>query len=186
MALNYTPYPNGAKLEFVRNTLNNFNDSVVLEVNNLTHTVNNIDTRVTTNEGDLLQAKLDILALQSGAYYEYEKYQNIIVPSDTYNVVGALARNDVPDGVYEVKFALTYTLDSVTHSAYIRYSLDGGTTWYEFRREPKDKTDRTAIYYAFPIDVTGPDIHIIVEAKKEDSGDSFEIQFLDIILDRKK
>lgn len=186
MALGYINFNDGAQMGSVRDKLNTFNNSVVQEVNGLITDVHNLENTVAQQGTDITQLQLKVAILENGAYYEYEKYQNVTVPSDTYNVVGALARNDVPDGVYEVKFALTYTLDSVTHSAYIRYSLDGGTTWYEFRREPKDKTDRTAIYYAFPIDVTGPDVHIIVEARKEDSGDNFEIQFLDIILDRKK
>jgi hypothetical protein len=186
MALGYIPFQDGTKMEDVRNKLNSFNDNVVLEVNNLIQEVQNLDSRINNNATNINNVSQRVTVLEEGAYYEYEKYSGITVPSDAYQVVGALARDDVPSGTYEVKFSATYTLDSTTSSAYIRFSLDGGNTWYEFRREPKDKTDREGLFYAFPVDFTGPDVHLIVEARKENAADNFELEFLDIIIDKKK
>jgi hypothetical protein len=185
--LGYTPFPDGARLDTVRNKLNSFNDSVVLEVNNLIQEVTNQGNRITTNEINIAQLRVDVDNIETIVdYYEYEEYSNVDVPSDSYTEVGSLHRTDVPDGTYEVKLLGTYSYDNTNSSAYLRVSLDNGSSWMEFRREPKDKTDLEAISFILPVSISSGIADVVVEGKKENAGSVFTIQRLDIVLDKKK
>ncbi len=135
------------------------------------------DSRIGINENEIVN-------LKKLNYYNFVKAQNITVAGNTYQEISRLA--DVIDaGTYEVKFSLTFTYNTTTKSAYNRFSLDNGATWFEFRQEPKDKTDNRAIYYGFPHVFVAGQTNIIVESRKEASGDTMIIEFLDIILERK-
>jgi len=117
--------------------------------------------------------------------YDYTKVSNHTVTGDTYENIAILPIVDRNPGVYEVKFSGTYTLDTTTRSAYIRFSLDDGLTWNEFRREPKDNTDKLPFYYAFPKDFNGTDTNIIVQMRKESASDILEVFSLDVVFERK-
>ena len=91
-----------------------------------------------------------------------------------------------PAGTYEYKISMTYTLNSTTTSAFVRFSIDNGVTWNEFRAEPKDVTDARAEYYAFPIVYSDTEnLNLIIEASKEVGGDVMTIDFIDVIIDQK-
>jgi hypothetical protein len=184
MALSWLDFPDGSKMETVRNKINTFNNSVVTEYDNIIQQFNVVDDQILALDNRVTD--LENVSQPFAPYYHFTKATNIDVPSDTYSTVGELHRTDVDaTGTYEVKFSGSYSLDSTTSSAYIRFTIDGGGTWYEYRREPKDKTDLEAFYYSFPTVFTSNDVDIIVEARKENSGDTMTITFLDIILERK-
>jgi len=188
MSIGYTPFPDGARLDTVRNTLNTFNGDAATNINNLLAEVTSLDYRISDNSSDIVDLGTRVTALEAVApYYYYTHYTNVTVPSDSYSAVAELHRTDIDvSGTYEIKFSANYTLDSVTHSAYVRFSLDNGATWFEYRREPKDKTDTEAINYSLPHVFTSTSADILVEARKESSGDNMEFSYFDVILERKK
>lgn len=109
---------------------------------------------------------------------------NHTVAGTTYEPVASFnATKDA--GSYLVLQSMIYSLDSITTSAFFRFSVDGGTTWTEVRREPKDNTDKEPLSNAFMLTHAGGILDIQIEARKEAIGDVLEIFSLDLIIERK-
>ena len=222
MAITWTDFSNGDKLDIVRSKLNTFNNSSVVDsdaqnmgisnnatnISNLANTVESNTTKITNNttnlnnntsniadntntiatnviEIDNVKTRVTALEATPVMSYDYSKVIDFTVADDTYEIIASVATPPRDAGTYEFKFSGTYILDSITSSAYLRFSIDGGTSWTEARREPKDKTDANTFYYAFPKEIVAGNINVIVEVRKEVASDVLVYQFFDIIVDRK-
>ena len=169
-----------------------------------TTNINTLDTRVTNEiarvDGDIATlnqelgdtnndvAALDtrITTLEANTYFAYSQIENYVVPGDTYSEVNRLTETLPLDGTYEFKVSLVYNLNSTTDSAFVRYSIDGGSTWLEFSREPKDKTDNTAVTYSFYKDMTANDVvDFVLEARKENASNTLNIVENNLVIDKK-
>jgi len=210
MALSWTDFNNGESLLTLRNSINSFNNSVVTDVNTNTTAVStnasNISTldgristneddiaslsdRVTVNEADILTNVADIVDLNIKApfipSYDYVKGANIVVTDDTYEEVARMTTTSRPAGIYKLSQSMLYSLDSTNTSAYFRFSLNGGSTWSEVRREPKDNTDVLPSAYTSTLVYAGGVLDWIIQARKEDAGDVLNILSVDMIFERK-
>jgi len=95
-------------------------------------------------------------------------------------VVGAPAPDQVemrmqdvsPAGTYIVSISALFNLNEDKESALGRFSDDGGATWLDFSREPKDRDDAITLAYNFPYvhAVTGP-FNFVWQMAREDNGE---------------
>ena len=123
-----------------------------------------------------------------GENFKYDKVQDIEVTAvaPDWQRISEIEWTGTSAGVYEVKMSMAWEYNTTNKSGCIRYSLDGGTTWFSGCEEPKDKTDTRHEFYSFPIvNDAGGTVSLIVEANKEDSGHTMTIRFCDLILERK-
>lgn len=116
--------------------------------------------------------------------YNLLKSNSIVVTGDVYETIGELITEVLPSGTYEYKFSWVWDIDSVTNSAYLRYSINGGANWNELRREAKDVTDEMSEAYFFPIVEAEGIKQLQIQARKENAGDVYNIRFLDLIIQR--
>jgi len=117
--------------------------------------------------------------LQDARRYEYVKTASHTVTDDTYEEVVRLTTLTKPAGVYQMIFSVIFTYTTTGTNGYIRISIDGGSTWEEFRKED---------FVPYITVETFPEqMHdIIIEARKENSGDIMEISFANIISEYKE
>jgi len=87
-------------------------------------------------------------------------------------------------GIYTVTISATWELGSQIRSAYIRFTTDGGTTWEEGVREPKDISDTQFSHYSFPLTLDGSAIDFIVQARREDASVTMDMHFLNLFIQR--
>ena len=126
-----------------------------------------------------------------GENFLFNKVENI--PVDTFvggtpewTSIGTLSREVNANEVWMVGISIAWTYDTANKSAQLRYTLDGGTTWYTSQEEAKDKTDTRHITYAFPMAYTVDDtIDFRVEVTKESDDHALNIEFCDLTLERK-
>ena len=119
-----------------------------------------------------------------GGTYDFKKESGITIVDDTYQEVARLAvtRNA---GLYQVAMSFTWTLNSTTQSGFFRWSIDGGVTFTEFQSEPKDITNKSAVYYAYPLNHDGGVFDFIVQMRKENPADIMSVEFIDLIFESK-
>ena len=89
-------------------------------------------------------------------------------------------------GVYSITFSITFDYNSTNKSAYFQWSIDSGTTWEEFRVEPKDATDKKALHYEFPHEHTGGSFNLKLMGKCENSSNTLSVDYANIVIERKK
>lgn len=145
----------------------------------------NIDdaiTQIDTNTADITALKTYALFVPT---YDYTQVPNFIVTNDVYEQVARLTTASRAAGTYKLDESMLYSLNSTTTSAFFRFSVDGGLTWSEIRREPKDNLDVLAEAYTSTIVHAGGVIDIVIQARKENASDVLTIHKLDIILERK-
>jgi len=129
--------------------------------------------RITTLEGNYIDRT-----------YDYVQVASFTVANDTYETVAQLVTPSRGAGTYELKMSMIHSLNSVTTSAFFRFSTDGGSTWTEVRKEPKDNTDNV-VDTLIHVDVFAGGIKdIVVQARKENAGDVLLVTHLDIIYQR--
>jgi len=144
-------------------------------------------TQITTNIDNIDDNSAAIVALQEAKNtLDYQKRGSVSNISETYTRLCDMVTPTREAGIYMVGISGTYTFDQTNKSAYIRFSIDAGSSWFEFRREPKDNTDSNAVNYFFPLNFNGGNFHIIVEARKEDSNGTLDFQFIDVTFDSKR
>ena len=133
----------------------------------------------TTDLNNIIENKYDLVLSLDVLYH--------LVTNDIYETVTQLTTPISPIGVYELKLSMTYSLNSTNTSAFFRFSMDGGTTWNETRKEPKDNTDKLMVDYSFPFEQNANQVvDIVVQARKETAGDIMEIYFLDLVYEWKR
>lgn len=196
MAVSWIDYINGEGLLSIRNKINAFNNAVVTEVGTILSNITSLSasistntTNIATNAANIATNTADIVDLQTKApfipTYDYNKATAITVPSDTYTEVIRLTTPSRVAGTYQLNRAMLYSLNSTTTSAFFRFSTDGGATWVEVRREPKDNLDIVPLVYTSPVVHAGGVFEIIVQARKESAGDTLYIASVDLSFERK-
>jgi hypothetical protein len=91
-----------------------------------------------------------------------------------------------PAGVYEVSFSSTFTYSTTNRSAEFSWSIDGGTNWQRSSMETKDTTNTELFSYTFPLEHLGGGIDFRLDARCEGSSDTLDIEYGNIIFERKK
>jgi hypothetical protein len=118
--------------------------------------------------------------------FKFSKVKDVLDIPETWTQLNALTETLEVCGIYNINMAVNWTFDTATKSVFMRYTLDGGTTWFEdFAREAKDKTDKNAVYYAFPIEATNPNLDLRIEVRKETGSNTFNVLFCDLWVERK-
>jgi hypothetical protein len=207
---NLTPwinYGNGDNLVDIRTKLNSFNTEVNAQVDANTADITALQTDVVTNTADITAAEDAILANAIGVVdnaadivtletkvdtnapfapsYSYATGSSIVVASTTYANILTLTTGTLEAGVYELSQSMLYSLDSTNNSAFFRFSTNGGATWSEIRREPKDNADILPHTYITTIVHAGGVFEIQIEARKEALGDTLTVSAIDAIFERK-
>lgn len=111
-------------------------------------------------------------------------------------VVGAPAPDQVevrmqdvaPAGVYIISISALFNLDEDKEAAMGRFSSDGGATWLDFSREPKDKDDVITIAFNFPYThaLTGA-FNFVFQMRREDNLENgiLDVQTVNMWFERK-
>lgn len=127
----------------------------------------------------------DIATLQTLNDFSSQTVNNHTVVGDVFEAVTTYTGASKPAGTYMITLSMLYSLNSTTTAAFFRFTLDGGSTWYSVKREPKDNTDAMAMTYSFPYTHVSGDIVIGVESRKENAADILTIAQLNVMVDRK-
>ena len=139
-----------------------------------------------TASGNIVPTTDELLAHAPFApTYDYIKKTAITVTDDTYEEIARLTTPSRVAGVYKLSQSMLYSLNSTTTSAYFRFSSDGGITWNEIRREPKDNTDVLPSAYTSTVVHTGGIFDLIIQSRKGAAGDVLTISIVDVIFERK-
>jgi len=118
--------------------------------------------------------------------YEHVTATNKVIDSGSgYTPVAALVKV-LDAGVYEIKISKTFQYNKTGKSALFRWSLDGGSTWEDFSIEVKDITNKTSESYVFPLTHAGGTLDIKLEAGRESNAGILNIDYANIIVERKK
>jgi len=142
---------------------------------------------VTAGDAVVEKGELDagLALVPSAMTYDYAQVANHTVTNDVYEEVLRLTTVSRPTGVYKAELSMIYSLNSTTTSAFFRFSIDGGTTWTEVRKEPKDNTDLVPEAYPFTVSHTAGARVIIIQARKENAADVLNIAAMDIMFERR-
>ena len=131
--------------------------------------------------------------LSSFGTYDYVKKgipdtgNPIVITDTTYQDIAELTTPIRGIGTYQITFSLTFDYDSTNKSAGFQWTLDNGTTWEQFSIEPKDKSDKKALTYTFPSELTVEAIfNFKMQGKCESSGNTLTVDYANIIIERKK
>ena len=108
-------------------------------------------------------------------HYKYNKVENIDIVDDhpSFTPVNQLAVT-LPAGLYMVRIAILWNLDTTTKSGIARFTYDGGTTWYEVWSEPKDRTNDNSGDFTYTIDHPGGVLDVQLEMARESGTASME------------
>lgn len=117
--------------------------------------------------------------------YEHANTANFTVANDAYEEVNRLTTTSLPAGTYQLTLSMIYTINSVTSAAYFRFSIDGGNTWVEVRKESKDISDKLNETYITVDNFAGGIKDVVVQARKETAGDTLIVLDQSIIYERK-
>lgn len=193
-------WDNGDQLLDVRNKLNTFNTDVnsvvdqntvdigtnALAIAGANSSITTLDGRVAQNESDIAQNTADIASNAPFVpTYDYAQGNNITVTDDVYEDILTLTTPSRGVGIYKLTQSMLYSLNSTTTSAYFRFSINGGSTWTEVRREPKDNTDVLASVYTTTIVHPGGVFDLIIQARKEAAGAILTVAQIDVSFERK-
>lgn len=141
-----------------------------------------------SEDWDIAAHSGDVSGSGASQLYGFTKVQNLTIAAThpAYEEIARVELKGASPGIYEYKISLSGTLNSTINSMYIRFSIDGGSTWTEMRQEPKDITDTRSFFYAFPREyTTSGDLSLILEGAKENGGDIMVVEFCDVIIDQK-
>ena len=120
--------------------------------------------------------------------YDYIKLPSeLVVAGTTWEDAMVLTTPSRVPGVYEIKWELLFTMNTVSKSAKFRYSIDDGATWSVLTREIKDKTNENTIDIWFPNPITTAQVFKIkVQVSKEDAGSVMKCKYGSIVVKRVK
>jgi hypothetical protein len=151
-----------------------------------------LDNRITTNENDITTIEQDVTSLQSSVstlqgvvnYFEFEEVEDTEVTSTTYQDIINVTYTP-PVGIYKLDMSLLHTLSNNNATAFFRFSLDGGATWFEFSKKTLSPADINNSTVTKIINHLGGNFSIRIQARKESSGDTLTIRNLVTALQRK-
>ena len=117
--------------------------------------------------------------------FDFTKVADLIVTADTYQPVSEIITPIRVAGIYLYSIAWNYDYSTVQRSSYFRFSGDGGTHWSEIVTEQSDVSNKVSRYYAFPKIITTDQIlQLKFEARCEQAGDTLNIYFSDVMIQR--
>ena len=123
--------------------------------------------------------------------FVFNKSENIDIPTylggtPEWTSIGTLTKDVKANEIWMIGITLAWSYDTIQKSAQLRYTIDGGATWYQSQEEAKDKTDTRHLTYAFPMQFSSDTtIDFQVEVTKEDDTHILLIEFCDLTLERK-
>ena len=123
--------------------------------------------------------------------FSFNKETNITVDTflggdPEWTSIGTLTKSVKANEVHMFGISLAWNYDTANKSAQLRYTIDGGTTWFTSQEEAKDKTDTRHMTYAFPIEfASDTDVDFRVEVTKESDDHTLTIEYCDITIERK-
>lgn len=115
--------------------------------------------------------------------YDYDKTVDVLNIPDVYTPIAQLITPLRAAGTYVLGFSLTWHFDRTTESVFMRWRQNGGA-WSEYSSEPTERTDSNTGYYEFPADYIQETHDIEVEMRKETAQGIFDLNYLDIFLQR--
>ena len=150
--ISWTDFESGDLLSIIRGRINAFSNAAVTDVNNNTSNTATNTANIATNTSNIVTATAVLSALdarltaaESKALfipsYDYVQGNSITVTGAVYEEIARLTTPSREAGIYKLSQSMMYSLNSTTNSAYFRFSINGGSTWNEIRREPKDNLD---------------------------------------------
>lgn len=110
----------------------------------------------------------------------------IIVNSDVYTEVLRLTTPPRVQGTYEIKMSMIYSYNTISRSAYFRWSEDGGNTWFEMQEEPKDTLNKLVKSFFHVDEFAGGIKDIIIQSHCENATDILNIYDMLIAYQRVK
>ena len=198
MAIVTTLQNNMTGLDF-RQTLNNNLANLNLDKVEVVEYVK-LDSRVGVLESNVdivndavfnLDSEVEQLQLQVGGILDkldtlyYSELQDFDVPSNVYTDVINDTIADLPIGIYRLDLSMIYKSDNNNRSSFFRFSIDGGTTWSEFRKQTKQVQDINNETLFKVVDHSGGDLNIIIQSRKENTNDTLTIQYITYLLEQK-
>lgn len=160
--------------------------------------------RVTVNEADIEALEIDVAGLTGDVIILEDKVEaleatvpfphiwlgsripNTVLTDDTYVEINRITTGVLEAGTYGFMHTAVSHYSTLTRSGYCRISPDGGATWMEFNQELKDTTDRHLMTCSNFIVLAVPGvIDIIIQARCEQTGDTFTIDQTVLQLERK-
>ena len=120
--------------------------------------------------------------------YEYVKIPNQITVAGTAWEDALILNTPLkPIGLYELKWEILFTMNTVSRSAKFRYSIDDGANWAVLSKEVKDKTNEETISIWFPYELAAAqEFKLKVQVAKEDAGSVMKCKFGSLVVERKK
>ena len=196
MAISWTNFLNGDTLLNIRDKINSFSTSVVTDVNNNTSNTATNTANIATNTSNIVTATAVLSALdarltaaESKALfipsYDYVQGNSITVTGAVYEEIARLTTPSREAGIYKLSQSMMYSLNSTTNSAYFRFSNNGGSTWNEIRREPKDNLDVLPSAYTSTLVHPGGVFDLVIQSRKENASDTLSVLSIDVIFERK-
>ena len=146
-------------------------------------------TLIESNDTDIATNLSSINTLNTRApfvpVYEYTTVTAVTVTDGTYEAINSHTIVSADAGTYRISMSMIYTYDQLNKSAYFQFSKDGGNTWTEIRKEPKDNSDKVPMNFDFSLVHVSGDLDIQMQAHKEDGLGVMEIVSHEITVERK-
>ena len=192
MAITWTDFQSGDLLSTIRGKINAFNNSTATDVNNNTSNISTNTASIATNTTNIAALAAEsivnedrISTLEGSHTFDYVAGQSITVPSTTYSSVLSLTTPSRPAGTYVLTQSMLYSLDSTGDSAYFRFTINGGSTWTEISKEPKDTTDLAPESLSKVLVHPGGVFNLEIQSRKEVLGDVLTIYDINLFIERK-
>ena len=194
--ISWTDFESGDLLSIIRGRINAFSNAAVTDVNNNTSNTATNTANIATNTSNIVTATAVLSALdarlttaESKALfvpsYDYVQGNSITVTGDVYEEIARLTTPSREAGIYKLSQSMLYSLNSTSTSAYFRFSTNGGSTWNEIRREPKDNTDVLASAYTATIVHPGGVFDLVIQSRKDNASNILSVLSIDVIFERK-
>ena len=100
------------------------------------------------------------------------------VPADVWTPVASLTAPDLPGGVYEIGWSVTWQLNSTVQSAMVRATYNGFASQYA--AEPGDRSNVVPWAYMFPEDHAGGTYTLAFDVMKEGGTDIMSVDYCDL------
>ena len=149
----------------------------------------NVQLASISDDWDVLSA-FDGASSTSQSTYDYVKAGSTLDVGEVYEDIAYLTTTDCPEGVYELKMAVSWIYDRTNDSAYFQWreTNEEGvwSGWNESTAEPVAKTDTNNNFYSYPVVWGGGVKQIQLQMHKESGAGVLDVNFCDVMWDHKK